>query len=108
MKEKITGRWYAYDDSIWVAPLWSLIVGIALGAATFLLAISVGHDLKSLTETHVLVWDSWLFFRIFCMAFFGAFAAAFTFANAVLLFRNVKVWLRKISTNNKSTYKFQH
>ncbi len=99
-------RWSIVDDNIWEPPLWSVIVSIALGIGTEMLTLSVLNDLNLLAETHNLASESLPHGRIFCLIFLGAFAAAFAFANAVLLFRNVKVWLRKISINSSSTYKF--
>jgi len=101
-------RWSIVDDSIWEPPLWSVIVSTALGAATAVLATCVDNDIRALYEARNLPLEELPLGKVFIMSILGSFAAAFTFANAVLLFRNVRVWLRRISINNKSTYKFRN
>ncbi len=87
--------------------MWSVIVSLALGAATIVFALAVDNDMRSLAEMHNLPLEDLPIWKVFFMFLFGVFTAAFAFANAALLFRNVKVWLRKISINkSSSTYKF--
>lgn len=110
MKENFeTGtRWSIIDDSIWEPPLWAVIVSIAFAVATAVLAISIDNDIRALSETRNLPLKDFPLEKVFYLSFLGAFASALAFANAALLLRNVKVWLRRISINNKSTYKFQN